>query len=115
MMNCNYRTKGENMNQKQGKIGRGLLVLGIPVFALFLAGLPAYAQDNAAALPGITDPVEDQQPKDIFSLAIPASWGRIKEVYKGKQGKTIVHIQDAHCNYDCQAAIGKVLDELVNE
>ena len=54
---------------------------------------------------------EEQSQKDIFENNIPPEWGRVKEIYKGSNGsdKVIVHIQDAHCNYDAQINIGNIL------
>jgi hypothetical protein len=56
-----------------------------------------------------------EKPKDIFDLTIPSSWGTIKELYKGTSEQVVVHIQDAHCNYECQKNIGNILDLLVSE
>lgn len=71
-----------------------------------------------------TEPIGASAPKletsqletkgDIFNLALPSSWGRIREVYKGSSGYVVVHIQDAHCNYEAQTNIAKILDRLVS-
>ncbi|RKY36246.1 MAG: hypothetical protein DRP78_04120 [Candidatus Omnitrophota bacterium] len=53
--------------------------------------------------------------KDIFDLKIPSLWGTVKDVYKGDPDKVIVHIQDAHCNYEAQTNILHILDTLVQE
>ena len=60
---------------------------------------------------------EQKEQKDIFELNIPSEWGRIKEVYRGSKDskQVIVHIQDAHCNYDAQINIGNILDRLVQD
>ncbi|MFH2144972.1 MAG: hypothetical protein ABII75_02975, partial [Candidatus Omnitrophota bacterium] len=48
-------------------------------------------------------------------IVIPNSWGRVKEIYKGTNEQVIVHIQDAHCNYEAQTNIANILDLLVTE
>ncbi|MCG2711523.1 MAG: hypothetical protein L6416_04265 [Candidatus Omnitrophica bacterium] len=58
---------------------------------------------------------EEEKPKDIFDLVIPASWGRVKEVYKGSSEEVIIHIQDAHNNYEAQTNIANIIDSLVEE
>ncbi len=77
---------------------------------LLLFMLPAFAQE----LPK-QSVAEEQKPKEIFDLVIPASWGTIREVHKADPNRVIVHIQDAHCNYECQNKIADILDLLVRE
>ncbi|MBU2063244.1 MAG: hypothetical protein KKF93_02495, partial [Candidatus Omnitrophica bacterium] len=62
-----------------------------------------------------TTQAEEEKPKDIFDILIPNSWGSVKEVYKGTSEQVIVHIQDAHCNYEAQTNIANILDLLVTE
>ncbi|MDD4957465.1 MAG: hypothetical protein PHQ61_07510 [Candidatus Omnitrophica bacterium] len=52
-------------------------------------------------------PIED------IGIAIDA--GTIKSRYAGDSGKVIVHIQDAHCNFEAQSNINKILDQLTKE
>ena len=51
----------------------------------------------------------------INSLAIPRDYGTIKERSNGTNGKLVLYIQDAHCNYEAQANIAKILDNLIKE
>lgn len=62
-----------------------------------------------------TATLEAEESKDIFDLIIPSSWGRIKDIYKGSSDEVIIHIQDAHCHYECQNNIAKIVDNLVEE
>ena len=41
---------------------------------------------------------------------IPNYLGEIKEEWHGDSDKLVIHIQDAHCNYDCQHAIADLID-----
>ncbi len=51
---------------------------------------------------------------------IPAQFGTIKETFQAvsteqNAGRTIIHIQDAHCNYEAQKNMSQILDYLVKE
>jgi len=81
--------------------------------------LPVYAQQTEASLADAAIAAQDEdqpeQPKDIFDLIIPASYGRIKEIYKGSPNKVVIHIQDAHNNYEAQTNIANIIDLLVEQ
>ncbi|MBN2453480.1 MAG: hypothetical protein JXB40_04385 [Candidatus Omnitrophica bacterium] len=47
------------------------------------------------------------------NIVIPKDCGIIKSRFTGKSGKLIVHIQDAHCNYEAQSNIAKIIENLV--
>ncbi|MDP3042642.1 MAG: hypothetical protein Q8N62_08000 [Candidatus Omnitrophota bacterium] len=64
----------------------------------------------------------------VKTINIPSSFGNIKEVFDMQDatllntqntntniGKTIIHIQDAHCNYEAQKNMAQLLDHLVKE
>ncbi len=46
----------------------------------------------------------------IDNIGVSKDIGSIKTRYKGKDGKLIIHIQDAHCNYEAQTNISKILE-----
>ncbi len=51
---------------------------------------------------------------DPYDVVIPEEAGRIKEVHKAENPKgVVVHIQDAHCNYEAQANIAKIVEHLI--
>ncbi|MDB4349872.1 hypothetical protein OAA99_02845, partial [Omnitrophica bacterium] len=52
---------------------------------------------------------------DVESFTLPDSLGYVKDSWKGDSGKTVVHIQDAHCNYSCQKSIQSIVDYLTGE
>lgn len=50
------------------------------------------------------------------SISVPDAYGTIKEVHlsdKGKEAPFIIHIQDAHVNYDAQISIAHLTEELL--
>ncbi|MFC1576888.1 ATP-binding protein [Candidatus Omnitrophota bacterium] len=50
---------------------------------------------------------------DIEKFRLPLDLGEITEIHDaGKGKKTVIHIQDAHCNYSCQDSIYKILGHL---
>ncbi|KJJ84229.1 ADP-ribosylation/Crystallin J1 [Candidatus Omnitrophus magneticus] len=53
---------------------------------------------------------------DIFKkndfLRIPRVLGCIEKNIKGNNGKTIIHIKDAHCDYSAQKTIGEIIERL---
>ncbi|HPS19645.1 MAG TPA: hypothetical protein PKY78_01445 [Candidatus Omnitrophota bacterium] len=51
----------------------------------------------------------------LTGLCLPASLGEIKKQYAGTNGKTVINIQDAHCNYSCQKNISLIFDLLNQE
>ncbi len=99
--------KGAVQSRVNGIGIKGWIVLFAFVLTFFIRGaLGVYAQEKE---------IEENQPKDIFDLVIPRSWGRIKEEFKGNTDKVIVYIQDAHSNYEAQTNIMNILDLLVED
>ncbi|GEM_PF-2873167 len=49
----------------------------------------------------------------IDNISVSKDVGAIKARHKGKNGKLIIHLQDAHCNYEAQQNIAKILEHLV--
>ncbi|MFH2136908.1 MAG: hypothetical protein ABII88_00180 [Candidatus Omnitrophota bacterium] len=93
-------------------IVRGIAVIIAATCFCMVNGITSYAQETSG-----TKNTDVQEPKDIFKFTIPAEWGRIKEIYKGSKGaqKVIIHIQDAHCNYEAQNNIANILERLVDD
>ena len=48
-----------------------------------------------------------------FNIAIPAQYGSVIESNKGTNGKLIIHIQDAHVNYEAQKNIAAIAEYLI--
>ncbi|KJJ85483.1 hypothetical protein OMAG_000649, partial [Candidatus Omnitrophus magneticus] len=52
---------------------------------------------------------------NVNDIGIAIDSGTIKSRYQGNTDKVIIHIQDAHCNYEAQDNINKILDQLSKE
>ena len=48
----------------------------------------------------------------IDTIGLPKDIGSVKSKHQGSNGKLVVHIQDAHCNYEAQGNISKILEIL---
>ncbi len=46
------------------------------------------------------------------TFAIPEYLGHIKETSFGKNGRTVIQIQDAHCNYEAQKKVAEIVEYL---
>ena len=51
----------------------------------------------------------------IDKFKLPASLGVINDYFDSGNPKTIIHIQDAHCNYDAQLKISQILEYLTTK
>lgn len=54
-------------------------------------------------------------PLAIEDIGIAIDTGTVKSSFSGDTGKVVIHIQDAHCNYEAQNNINKILDQLTKE
>lgn len=52
---------------------------------------------------------------DPSEIIIPEQYGTIIETHNGTNGKLIVHIQDAHCNYEGQMNCAKIIESLIED
>lgn len=50
---------------------------------------------------------------DPEKIVVPREFGLVKSKFAGKGERLIVHIQDAHCNYEAQSNIVKILENLI--
>ena len=109
------------------------IIIGVCFFLCFAGFVPCYAQtgeliSDTELKADVEDEViggtveegndfeeEVEKPKDIFDLIVPSSFGRIKEIYKGSSKEVIIHIQDAHNNYEAQDNISNIVDLLVEK
>jgi len=49
---------------------------------------------------------------NLSEFVLPSYLGHAENLSMGRSDKTVIHIQDAHCNYAAQLAIGKVINYL---
>ncbi|MBD3426392.1 MAG: hypothetical protein GF409_04070 [Candidatus Omnitrophica bacterium] len=59
--------------------------------------------------------IKQDMPLSVEDIGIAIDCGTVKNRFNGNDGKVIVHIQDAHCNYEAQSNINKMLDQLTRE
>ena len=50
----------------------------------------------------------------LDEIFVPDQYGSIIETHKGTNGKLIIHIQDAHANYEAQKNIAGILESLID-
>jgi len=63
-------------------------------------------------------PPDSKVPQELLTpeaVGLSKNIGTIKSKYQGKNGKLIIHIQDAHCNYEAQTNIAKILEHLIKQ
>ncbi len=56
-----------------------------------------------------------QKQIDPLNIEIPEQYGTIIETHRGSRGKLIVHIQDAHANYEGQKNVANILEALIKD
>jgi len=61
------------------------------------------------------EPAASNSPILLDEIIIPNQYGSIIETYEGANGKLIVHIQDAHANYEAQKNIAGIIESLILE
>ncbi|MFC1668673.1 protein kinase, partial [Chlamydiota bacterium] len=53
--------------------------------------------------------------QELLTEKIPSKFGHIKEHFSGTGEELIVHIQDAHCNYEAQTNSARILQSLLEK
>ncbi len=52
---------------------------------------------------------------DLSTIAVPPVYGEVRDVYKGKDlDKIVIHIQEAHVNYEALLNIARIIESLIN-
>ena len=81
--------------------------------------LAFFSVNSSFAIPesNITNPTENVLEKVVLvdDIGIAIDCGTIKSKYDGGNQRIIVHIQDAHCNFEAQSNINKILDQVTKE
>ncbi|MFA6636972.1 MAG: hypothetical protein WCV56_07745, partial [Candidatus Omnitrophota bacterium] len=118
---------------RSGIVNRGPIrkrLFRVPIslitLAAFLVNVFSYDLAYAAAsggaydMPGVFEAMrmEASSVKEIDpdTFVLPEHLGRVEYRYRtGHAGRTVIHIQDAHCNYDCQRKISEIIGYVKNE
>ena len=91
------------MKRKNGVFLRAICVILIHTF--FLSSVTFAAPSDKP----IAKANHDELISNPEKVVIPREYGIVKSKYAGKGGKLIVHIQDAHCNFEAQSNIAGIL------
>jgi len=98
------------------KIARKLISIFVSIaFIMQLAvgfSPVAYAIPTEPFTVNITQTRQDQENLDVENLMLPLRFGEITDAHKGTLDRTIIHIQDAHCNYSAQHSIAGLIDHI---
>jgi hypothetical protein len=99
-----------NMNigkHMQAAITRWLLAFSLCLSSTVWANADETEQSTLAV------PAQGPRTFNLNEWHVPDTYGSIKEVYKGSSSKTVVYIQDAHCNFEAQQNNANILQDLV--
>jgi phosphomannomutase len=89
---------------------RTVAIALIVSFSLYNVG---FALPEAEIAP--PDIASETGPLSADDISVAIDSGSIRSKYDGNSGKLIVHIQDAHCNFEAQSNISKMLEQLSRE
>ncbi|MEI8176509.1 MAG: hypothetical protein WCG78_06540, partial [Candidatus Omnitrophota bacterium] len=71
------------------------------------------AEELKSADVGISSASQIVPLTDPEKFLLTENLGSIREVFKGDKSKLVINIQDAHCNYEAQTNISRILDGLI--
>ena len=83
------------------------------VFAFSMVNTSYASTEKDALAP--TSIISSEMPLSVDDVGIAIDAGTIKSSFSGSAGKMVIHIQDAHCNFEAQSNINKMLDQLTKE
>lgn len=92
--------------------GRSIFVKMVSLFVIqsfILSNIAFAAPENKP----VTSTTQSEITTDPNKIVIPTDSGLIKSKFTGKSDRIIIHIQDAHCNYEAQTNISKILENLI--
>jgi len=84
--------------------------------------VPASAPGQATPVETISTKIENKEIQPVasesiknnpFNITVPGQYGSVIESNTGTNGKLIIHIQDAHANYEAQKNIAAIAEYLV--
>ncbi len=106
----------------KNKYGKGPFRAAVSVIVLWSFLFYTFAADTAGALTRPSDLTRtgsgpDRAPKlleefDADTFELPETLGRVNYRFSGDTGRTIIHIQDAHCNKSIQNVIRELIGHL---
>jgi len=84
-------------------------------FSLYNVGYAQPMADTAKPDTSVMSPAAAVKTLSSDDVAVGIDCGTIKSKYAGGTDKIIIHIQDAHCNYEAQQNISKMLEQFTKE
>ncbi len=108
-----------NVDGMNGKLLGKTLALGAAALAGLallggLIGQNSFGQGTAETKSTLAAPAHSPKPFDVDLWHVPETYGTVKEAYRGKKDRTIIYIQDAHCNFEAQNNNSKILQDLIS-
>lgn len=113
------------MSQKPKYITRAIFFLAFLVNVIFLPDVAYSAsrslwqerQEDIQYTTTTQKPVKKtfQRQIDPLKIKIPEEYGTIVESHRGSNGSLIIHIQDAHANYEGQMNLANILESLIKD
>jgi phosphomannomutase len=98
-----------SLKLKNSFLGKVVAVSLIAAFSLYGCDMSFAMTAAEIASSDVVSPADVLSVEDI-GIAIDA--GTIRSKFSGDTGKTIIHIQDAHCNFEAQSNISRILEQL---
>ena len=86
-------------------------VIGLP----YVLSEPQTTPATAAAPAAATETAKPPQVIKPGEIKISAEYGRIVETFDGGSDKLVIHMQDAHTNYEAQKNAAMIIEELINK
>ena len=87
----------------------------VKILSLLLIQAFLFYNTGFATVDRISPSSSQNHPVSTKDICISRDMGTIKDVYDGEDGKLVIHIQDAHCNYEAQTNIARILEHLIKE
>jgi len=84
-------------------------LISIFLIPTFILSNIAYASPTTNSAKAQSQSITVTNPENIV---VPREFGLVKTKFTGKDSRLIIHIQDAHCNYEAQSNIVKILETL---
>ena len=84
-------------------------LISIFLIPTFILSNIAYASPTTNSASNQSQNITVTNPENIV---IPREFGLVKSKFTGKDDRLVIHIQDAHCNYEAQSNIVKILENL---
>jgi phosphomannomutase len=86
------------------------------VAIILVAAFSFYNCDISLAMPDaeikVPDVMAEASMLSVEDIGIALDAGTVRSKFTGQTGRTIVHIQDAHCNFEAQSNISRILEQL---